>query len=75
MSDSIGLLILGVVMLAYVNSPSVPSKKAVPRQPNVQTEPDLTRWKHDGTQTLDWTKGNGASFRDETAYLVHGMIA
>mgnify|MGYP001566998012 CR=1 len=66
--DSTGLLILGLAALAFMHSRTkVVSGAAPPGVPNVQREVDVTRWRHDGSQPLFYTKGNGASFVDETA--------
>jgi hypothetical protein len=43
--------------------------------PNVQREVDPTRWRHDGTQPMFWTKGNGAGFVDETVQEVAPLLS
>lgn len=53
---------------------NVGKEAAMPQVPNVQREVDLTRWRHDGTQPLTWTKGNGGSFIDETASRVNDLL-
>ena len=72
--DNIGLLILSAAALAYLYRPAVPEAKMMPGVPNQEREVDLSRWRHDGTQPLYWTKGNGARFIDETASQVHELV-
>ena len=72
--DNIGLIILAAAALAYLYETGAPKADAAPGVPNQEREVDLTRWRHDGTQPLFWTKGNGASFVDETASRVQPLI-
>lgn len=74
MSDSTGLLILAGAALMWMHSSAVPSTAAPPGVPNTEREMDPTRWRHDGTQPLVWTKGNGASFVDETVRTLQGNL-
>lgn len=73
-ADNIGLLIFVAVALAYANAGGAAPKQELVHGPNVAREVDITRWKHDGTQPLYWSKGNGASFIDETASAVKPML-
>lgn len=72
--DSISWVMIGAVMLIYLKQRGLISSSAyvVPRQ-NVD-EPDVSRWRHDGTQTYNWDAGNRAPVRDETAYELSALI-
>ena len=72
--DNIGLLIITAAALSYLYNAGPPQAQAAPGVPNQEREVDLTRWRHDGTQPLFWTKGNGASIIDETASRVQSLV-
>ena len=75
MADNAGLFILVAAALALMHSRvQVTTAAAPPGVPNAQREVDLSRWRHDGTQPLFWTKGNGGSQVDETASIVQSMV-
>ena len=66
MSETIGLLILAGATLAYVQGrKNVPKAEALAFSPSAEFEVDPTRWRHNGTQPIYHTKGNGAQFDDE----------
>lgn len=76
MADNIGLLIFAATALSYLYTTGPPPQKDVTSTvPSQEREVDLTRWRHDGTQPLSWTKGNGASFIDEAASKVRPFIS
>jgi hypothetical protein len=72
--DNIGLMILTAAALAYLYDSGAPEAETVVGVPNQEREVDLSRWRHDGTQPLYWTKGNGASFIDETASALEPLL-
>lgn len=75
MDTYIGWLLIGGATLLYVNNHVRPTPIAVMgTRPSVEREVDVTRWRHDGTQPMEWTRGNAAAFRDETVYTIHGYL-
>jgi hypothetical protein len=75
MTDSAGLIILTVAALALMHSRAkVVSDAVLPAGPSAEREVDVTRWRHDGTQPLFWTNGNGEVYIDETASRVKTLI-
>ena len=58
-------LIIGGVLVWYLWRP-VPQDQVPSAAFNVQREPDLTRWRHDGEQSVEYHDGNRASFVDPT---------
>lgn len=72
--SQIGWILIGAITLAYLNTP-IPKAQTIGTAPNVQREVDPTRWRHDGTQPMFWTKGNGAGFIDETVQEVAPLLS
>ena len=70
----LGWILIGAVTLAYLNTPP-PKAQMVGTAPNVEREVDPTRWRHDGTQPIFWTKGNAAGFLDETVQEVAPLLS
>lgn len=72
--DGVSWLMIGAVLLVYLRQRKIlsPTPYVVPKV-NVD-EPDVSRWRHDGTQTFDWQTGNQAPVRDEIAYDLGGRI-
>lgn len=74
LADGLGWLMIGAVMLVYLRQRGLITETGyVPAKQNVD-EPDVSRWRHDGTQNYDWTTGNRAPVRDETAYELSTLI-
>ena len=68
-------LLLGMTALLLMRQyPKEKEMHKVGRSPSAEHEVDPTRWRHDGTQPLYWTKGNGASFIDETASALEPLL-
>lgn len=70
--DTAGLLILAWAAIGYISKSQKPE---VPQVPTQEGEVDVSRWRHDGSQPLVWTKGNGASFVDHTASYMFDKIS
>ena len=75
MTDNLALAIIAFAALGYVNTVRGVTDRAPVAAPSIQREIDLSRWRHDGSQPTVWTKGNGASFIDETAQKVELMLS
>ena len=66
--EAISLAIIAAIILSYaqITKPKDASTVLIPSRPSQQREVDVTRWRHDGTQPVFYTKGNGPSYDDET---------
>ena len=68
MSDSIGWVIIGGVILSYLQDGNKPKTPVTTfRSPSAELEIDPTRWSHTGVQPLFYKKGNGATFPENVA--------
>ena len=67
MSNAIGWVVIGAIALAYVNQPAAQVVTHTKYGGDVWRFPDEvdpTRWRHDGSQPVYYTKGNAAHFMD-----------
>ena len=72
--DSIGYLIIFGVMLVQIRHRSLKTRGAYhPPKVNID-EPDVSRWRHDGTQNFKWRTGNRAPENDEVAQALSTQI-
>lgn len=72
--DGFAWLVIGAVMLVYLKQRGLMAPEPyVPPKVNID-EPDVSRWRHDGHQSYDWTTGNRAPVRDEVAYELGAQI-
>lgn len=76
-SEVIAWVIIAGVTVAYLREAQVDvlPEVAIPSRPSQAREIDLSRWRHDGSQPMFWTKGNGASFIDETVSKMQPLVA
>ena len=72
--SQLGWILIGAITVAYLHTPPPPKAQTVGTVPNVQREVYPTRWRHDGTQPLVWTKGNAAGFVDETVQEIAPLL-
>ena len=72
--SQLGWLLIATVTIAYLNAPRPGKEKTLGMGPSSEREVDPTRWRHDGSQPLFYTKGNGASFVDETVAEVQPLL-
>jgi len=70
--ENVTWLGIGLVAAAYVTTRHATlkaSEKQLPKAPSAQDEVQPTRWRHDGTQPVDFRDGNrgpnGQAFRTE----------
>ena len=74
-SGALEMLTWGAVALAlvvYMRQSYGPP--AMPPSAVNTDEPDATRWKHNGEQTLKWTRGNGLQHKDQVAYEMNELL-
>ena len=65
--DGIAWVVIAATLLAYLRQRGLISERGyVVPAVNVD-EPDVTRWRHDGSQSYDWRTGNRAPVLDEAA--------
>ena len=67
--------VIGAVMLGYMHINAKASESVQASVPSQAREIDLSRWRHDGTQPMLWTKGNGDSFVDETVQKLDLIVS
>lgn len=72
--DGLAWLMIGAVMLIYLKQRGLVAQNFFVKPMANVDEPDVSRWRHDGQQTYDWTTGNRAPVRDETAYELGAKI-
>lgn len=72
--DGVAWVAIAAVLLVYLRQRKliVPTPYVKPKE-NID-DPDVTRWRHDGSQTYDWKTGNRAPEKDETAYELSSQI-
>ena len=62
--NSIGMIAIAAVLLSKMwSAQPVDSSSDAPSYEKVI---DVTRWRHDGSQPVTWSKGNGGTFPDYT---------
>lgn len=66
--ETISLIIIAFVTLSFaqLSKHKDSSTVLIPSRPSQQKEIEVTRWRHDGTQPVFWTKGDAAHFDDPT---------
>ena len=72
--DGLAWLMIGAVMLIYLKQRGLVAQNPYVKPMTNVDEPDVSRWRHDGEQTYDWTTGNRAPVRDEMAYELGAQI-
>ena len=65
--DSLTWMLIGAAVLKYAKERDLAKPVHVPPRQNLD-EPDVTRWRHNGTQPFEFADGNRARYRDETVY-------
>ena len=74
LADGLAWVAIGAVLLVYLRQRGLITKTPyIPPKVNID-EPDVSRWRHDGSQTYNWKTGNRAPERDETAYELSSQI-
>ena len=70
--ENVGVVLLAVAALSLVRYKSDMSTP-IP-QPSVENEVDVTRWRHDGTQPITHTAGNGLTVEDPHASSLYERL-
>lgn len=79
--EAISLMIIAIVTLSYaqLSRPKESSTMLIPSRPSQQREVDVTRWRHDGSQPVLYTRedflGNREQFEDSTASGLQVLVS
>ena len=63
--DTVSWLAIAATVIYYMKHKKLLKQTPYVRPAPNYDEPDVTRWKHDGTQDFDWKSGNRAPIRDD----------
>lgn len=65
-TESVTWLVVGALAAAFITQRHMAIEKArLPEAPSAQREVDPTRWRHDGSQRMEYADGNKSKNADQ----------